>query len=234
MRFIKKGQEPQFFAEWKAKENDDWKPVYSNLQKPEKPKVLDALLEEQGYTCCYCGMSITKDISHIEHLQPQNEKNPDLSKDKDLALAIDFSNLLASCGFSDKSKMSASEYKDFLHCLEHCGCKRGNEPLAVSPLQPDCNGFFRYLYVDDELEIIPTKEPDKQQLATDTIKTLNLNYSRLMAMRGEAIKGSLEAIEGLTQEEIEIFIRTYEQPNQQAFSFAIAYILKQFLPPRLP
>ena len=50
-------------------------------------------------------------------------------------------------------------------------------------------------------------------------------------MRGEAIKGSLEAIEGLTQEEIEIFIKSYEQPNQQAFSFAIAYILKQFLDP---
>ncbi|MFN5303916.1 MAG: hypothetical protein ACK5C9_15050 [Pseudanabaena sp.] len=110
--------------------------------------------------------------------------------------------------------------------MQHCGCKRGNEPLAVSPLQPDCNEYFRYLYVDDELEIIPTEEPDKQHLATDTIKTLNLNYSRLMAMRGEAIKGALEAIEGLTQEEIEIFIRSYEQTNQQAFSFAIAYILR--------
>ena len=44
----------------------------------------------------------------------------------------------------------------------------------------------------------------------------------------------LRKAKGLTQEEIEIFIRTYEQPNQQAFSFAIAYILKQFLPPRLP
>jgi uncharacterized protein (TIGR02646 family) len=227
MRYIKKGQEPQIFTDWKAKENDDWKPIYSNLQKPEKPIVHDALLEEQGYVCCYCGMSITSDISHIEHLQPQNEKDSD--KPKDLEMAIDFSNLLASCGFSEKYKISAPEYKDFLHCLQHCGCKRGNEPLAVSPLQPDCNEYFRYLYVDDELEIIPTEEPDKQQLATDTIKTLNLNYSRLMAMRGEAIKGSLEAIEGLTQEEIEIFIKSYEQPNQQAFSFAIAYILKQLL-----
>jgi hypothetical protein len=36
--------------------------------------------------------------------------------------------------------------------------------MAVSPLQPDCNEYFRYLYVDDELEIIPTEEPDKQQL----------------------------------------------------------------------
>ena len=226
MRYIKKEQEPQSFANWKALENDDWKPTYSTLRGQIKSDVHEALLKEQGYTCCYCGMSITKGISHIEHLQPQNEKDPDSSKD--LALAIDFNNLLASCGFSDKSKMSDPEYKNVLHCLQHCGCKRGNNSLAVSPLQPDCADFFRYDGGED-IEIRAVEDPDKKQFAVNTIETLNLNETRLMAMRGSAIKGALQAVEDLTQEEIELFIKSYEQPNRQAFSFAIAYILKQFL-----
>ncbi|WP_055075605.1 retron system putative HNH endonuclease [Pseudanabaena sp. 'Roaring Creek'] len=230
MRYIKKGQEPQSFTDWKSQENDDWKPTYKTLRGQIKAEVHDALLEEQSYTCCYCGMSITRNISHIEHLQPQNDKTPNLPKD--LALAIDFTNLLASCGIPEKSNL---EYEKILHCVYHCGIKKGNNLLAVHPLQPDCDVFFRYLLIPQgeeyDVEILPTEEPDKQQLAADTIKTLNLNYSKLIAMRGSAIKGALEAIEGLTQEEIEIFIKSYEQPNQQAFSFAIAYILKQFLDP---
>lgn len=227
MRYIKKGQEPQSFANWKALENDDWKPTYSTLRGQIKADVHEALLKEQGYTCCYCGMSITSDISHIEHLQPQNEKDSDLSKN--LSLAIDFSNLLASCGFSDKSKMSAPEYEKALHCLQHCGCKRGNKSLAVSPLQVDCADFFRYTGFG---EIRPAEDPDKHQAASETIQTLNLNYDNLVAMREEAIDQALQGLEELKAEDLEILIKSYEQPNQQAFSFAIAYILKQFLDPK--
>ncbi len=231
MRYIKKGQEPQSFTDWKSQENDDWQPTYKTLRGQIKAEVHDALLEEQGYICCYCGMSITRNISHIEHLQPQNDRDTNLPKD--LALAIDFTNLLASCGIPEKSNQ---EYEKILHCVYHCGIKKGNNLLPVNPLQPDCEVFFRYLPIlqgeEYDVEILPTEEPDKQQLAADTIKTLNLNYSKLTAMRGSAIKGALEAIEGLTQEEIERFIKSYEQPNKQAFSFAITYILKQFLDPK--
>jgi uncharacterized protein (TIGR02646 family) len=227
MRYIKKGQEPQSFANWKALENEDWKPTYSVLRGQIKADVHEALLKEQGYTCCYCGMSITSDISHIEHLQPQNEKDSDLSKN--LSLAIDFSNLLASCGFLDKSKMSAPEYEKALHCLQHCGCKRGNNPLSVLPLQVDCADFFRYT---GSGEIRPDENPDKHQAASETIQTLNLNYDNLVAMREEAIDQALHGLEELTAEDLEILIKSYEQPTQQAFSFAIAYFLKQFLDPK--
>ncbi len=61
MKHIKKNQEPEKFTNWKALENDDWKPSWDdNFQTPEKPVVHDALLKEQGYICCYCGMRITR------------------------------------------------------------------------------------------------------------------------------------------------------------------------------
>ncbi|MDX2254175.1 MAG: retron system putative HNH endonuclease [Pseudanabaenaceae cyanobacterium bins.39] len=184
MRYIKKGQEPTSFTEWKSQENDNWQPTYSDLRGQIKADVHDALLKEQGYTCCYCGMKINIDISHIEHLQPQNEKDPE--KAKNLELAIDFSNLLASCGFSEKYKISDPEqkYETVLHCLQHCGCKRGNNLLSVSPLQVDCADFFRYT---GSGEIRPTEDFDKKQAALETIHILNLNYGNLVAMREEAI-----------------------------------------------
>ncbi|CAN1212932.1 retron system putative HNH endonuclease [Tumidithrix helvetica PCC 7403] len=213
MRYIRKGQEPPSFSDWKAQENDDWKPTFNTLRGKIKSAVHDALLSEQGYTCCYCGMSITKNISHIEHLKPQ-------SKYKDLAL--DFKNLLASCGISETF---SAEYENVHHCLEHCGIKKDNELLAVSPLQPDCAEFFRYT---GSGEIRPTEDSDRKQAALDSLETLNLNESRLKAMREEAIDGALQGIEELTSAELDLLIESYEQPNQQAFSFAIAYILKQF------
>ena len=229
MRYIKKGQEPQSFTDWKSQENDDWKPTYSVLRGRIKADVHEALLKEQGYTCCYCGMKIDIDISHIEHLQPQNEKDPE--QPKNLALAIDFSNLLASCGFSEKYKISDSEqkYETVLHCLQHCGCKGGNNPLSVSPLQVDCADFFRYT---GSGEIRPAEDPDKKKAASETIQTLNLNYDNLVAMREEAIDQAVQGLEELTVEDLEILIQSYEQPNRQAFSFAITYILKQFLAPQ--
>jgi len=52
MRYIKKGQEPQSFTDWKSQENDDWKQTYSDLRGQIKAEVHKALLKEQGYTCC--------------------------------------------------------------------------------------------------------------------------------------------------------------------------------------
>lgn len=48
-------------------------------------------------------------------------------------------------------------------------------------------------------------------------------------MREEAIDQAIQGLEELTVEDLEILIQSYEKPNQQAFSFAIAYILKQFI-----
>lgn len=88
MKYIKKCEEPEEFSNWKALENDNWKPSWDNFQVPQKPAVHDALLREQGYICCYCGMRITRDGSHIEHLKPRSAYPH---------LALEYTNLMASC-----------------------------------------------------------------------------------------------------------------------------------------
>ena len=215
MKYIKKGEEPESFKAWKAlaKTTPNW--GYSYLQNPEKRELHDALLREQGYICCYCGMRITRESSHIEHLKPQSTPDPDLS--------VEYTNLLASCQREREPRKPI-----------HCGVAKDNwydENLMVSPLNSSCIDFF--IYTDDG-QILAGDIPDKKDAATETIKRLRLDISKLTAMREEVIKNLLADIDidELTDEEKQKLVQGFDQPDAngqyQEFCGAIAYILNQY------
>ena len=215
MKYIKKGEEPESFKAWKAiaKTTPNW--GYSYLQNPEKRELHEALLREQGYICCYCGMRVTRESSHIEHLKPQSTPDPDLS--------VEYTNLLASCQREREPRKPI-----------HCGVAKDNwydENLMVSPLKPNCIGFF--IYTDDG-QILDTDIPDKKAAAATTIKRLCLNIPKLTAMREEVIKNLLADIDvfTLTDEEKQKLLQGFEQPDAngryEEFCAAIAYILQQY------
>jgi len=215
MLYIKKGEEPESFKTWKAlaKTTPNW--GYSYLQNPEKRELHEALIREQGYICCYCGMRITRESSHIEHLKPQSTPDPDLS--------VEYTNLLASCQREREPRKPI-----------HCGVAKDNwydENLMVSPLNSDCTDFF--IYTEDG-QIIAGDIPDKKDAATETIKRLRLDISKLNNMREEVIKNLLADIDidKLTDEERQKLVQGFEQADAkgqyQEFCGAIAYILKQY------
>jgi uncharacterized protein (TIGR02646 family) len=233
MRYINKGEEPESFTTWKALANEDWTPTYDDLRGQEKTDLYNALLREQGFICCYCGMRITRDLSdigedtsvvnrdtcHIEHLKPQSIY-PEL--------ALEYKNLLASC----QAERNQAERNQVPPPPVRCGYKKGDwydENLIVSPLDANCVDYFRY---SASGEILPTDAPDKQAAAKTTIEKLGLDIDKLRAMRNEAIDGALLAIEGLTDEEIQLFAQGLEQLNDkgkyQPFCFVSAYILNQY------
>ncbi len=213
MRYIRKGDEPEILANLKALANEDWKPTYEDDCRGEvKTQLHKALLQEQGYICCYCGMAITKENSHIEHLKPRSIYPK---------LALEYRNLLASCQRDREPREP-----------QHCGVKKDkwyDEQLMVSPLDENCASFFRYAASG---EILPTDELDKQQAAKTTIEKLGLGIAKLRLMRSAAIDGALLAIEGLTDEETLLFAQGYEKPDTngqyEEFCVAIAYILNQY------
>ncbi|MDB9375103.1 retron system putative HNH endonuclease [Nodularia sphaerocarpa] len=215
MKYIKKNQEPEKFSSWKALENDDWKPSWDdNFQAPEKPIVHDALLQEQGYICCYCGMRITRKNSHIEHLQPRSAY-PDL--------ALEYTNFIASC---------QGESEEPPPIPVHCGHKKKywyDERLMVSPLETICADFFRY---PASGEILPTDNPGKKAAAETTIEKLALNIGKLQNMRKVAIDAALLGIEDLTDAEIQQLSQGYEQMDSNGqytpFCAAIIYLLKNY------
>lgn len=215
MKYIKKGEEPEKFAAWKALANDDWQPSWdNNFQAPEKPIVHDALLKEQGYICCYCGMRITKATSHIEHLKPRsNYPN----------LALEYTNLIASC---------QGESEEPPPVPVHCGHQKKywyDEKLMVSPLETNCGNFFKYLASG---EILATDELDKKDAAQTTIEKLALNISKLQNMRRMAVEAILLDIDELTETEIQQLVQGYEQLDVNGqytqFCAAIAYLLKNY------
>jgi len=217
MKYICKAEEPEKFKTWKNLENEDWKPSWKNFQAPEKTLVHEALLQEQGYICCYCGRSISKQSSHIEHLKPRTSYPEE---------ALSYTNLLASC------QVEKSE-TDPIPVPVHCGHKKGDwydENLMVSPLERSCFEFFRY---SGSGEILPSKEEDKESSATATISRLGLNIDKLKAMRRGVIDGILQNIEELTDIEIQNLVRHYSSPNvdgQYTQGCAvIVYILNQYL-----
>ncbi|MBE9198812.1 MULTISPECIES: retron system putative HNH endonuclease [unclassified Nodularia (in: cyanobacteria)] len=215
MKYIKKNQEPEQFSSWKALENDDWKPSWDdNFQAPEKPVVHDALLKEQGYICCYCGMAVTRATSHIEHLQPRSTY-PDLS--------LEYTNLIASC---------QGESTEPPPVPVHCGHQKKywyDEHLMVSPLKINCADFFHY---PASGEILPTNDPEKTAAAKTTIEKLALNINKLQNMRKLAIDAALLGIEDLTDAEIQQLVKGYDQIDSHGqytpFCAAIIYFLKNY------
>lgn len=222
MRFICKTSQPDSFTEWKGRGNQDWQPNWNNFQKPEKLAVHEALLKDQGYTCCYCGQRITLTNSHIEHLRPK-KNYPELS--------LEYSNLLSSCpGYTEDPNRQPNVTR---RPQEFCGPKKDDWydlKLTVSPLMPDCAEYFRYTALG---EIMTAESPDKQAAAKETIEKLGLNHSKLRISREKAIEGILDDIEQLQSEEIQRLIDAYDQPNQDheliPFCAAITYILKSFI-----
>ena len=215
MKYIQKQKEPSSLTAWNRKQaKKDSISNWSSFTKSVKNEVYQSLLEEQGYICCYCGISISRKNCHIEHYRPK-------SKYQDLT--FEYTNLIASCQGEDEIKPTRPV---------HCGHKKTNwfdEEFMLSPLKPDCASYFRYSGAGD---ILPANDPKKETAAETTIEHLALNINKLRKMRRIAVDAVLEAIEGLNNEEIEQLAKGYQKVDSQGkntpFVGAIAYFLDQF------
>ncbi|MCC5808693.1 MAG: TIGR02646 family protein [Opitutales bacterium] len=185
MKHIAKQVEPSAFADWKARVNQDWQPTYDDLRGAPKIAVKAALMEEQGYICCYCERRLTDEDSHIEHFKPQSDHSVD---------PLDYSNLLCSC--QDQIKKGEPR---------HCGNLKDHwfDPvLLISPLDGDCENRFSFT---GDGRIVPATVSDPA--AVETIKRLGLDIPKLNALRAQAIEPFLD--ESLTVEELRGFVSGY-------------------------
>jgi len=210
MKRIIKNPEPQEFLDWKALENEEWKPTYGGLQNPEKENLHKALLTEQGEICCYCNRRIELNDSHIEHLRPQNYPGKLYNH-----LALDYQNLLSSCQRDGKKGEP-----------RHCGVLKADwfeEPSFISPLEADCESKFGFT-VDGQ--IFPTNEQDKASI--ETISRLGLKIDKLKAGRNRAIEGFL--LPDLTAKEVAQLISGLSSRDSNnrfhEFCTALLYVLK--------
>lgn len=184
MKYIVKGPEPDVFADWKALASPDWTPTYEDLRGKEKNAVKTALMQEQGYLCCYCERQLSDDDSHIEHFKPQHLADVD---------PLEYANLLCSCQKRLDKGMPM-----------HCGNLKGDwfdAQLLVSPMSPDSEERFTYTA---DGRILP-RQDDAAALAT--IQHLGLDIPKLISMRSAAISPFLD--DDLSNEELSRFVDGY-------------------------
>lgn len=67
MRFISKSEEPDELTAFRKKRGVSY-PLFTENQ-PLYQQVKGQLLNDQKGLCCYCGIRIAADSSHIEHLR---------------------------------------------------------------------------------------------------------------------------------------------------------------------
>lgn len=243
--------EPSWFAQWRQRNVPvPARPAaWAHFQKTKTRKRLHVhLLAEQGFVCCYCGVRLaappahtartqTDETSHIEHVEPKSgpSGNP--------ARALDYDNLLVSCGGLSKSGPRS-----------HCGhAKRDwyDPQRFVSPLDLVCATAF---VCEAEGTILPA-DGDPGGAAGETVRRLGLNCDSLRDRRAQAIaqfvtgfpepdsvamaefaaacdEGLLRATYGLTQQDVASLVDACQHPDghgrHTSFGSEIASVLLRY------
>lgn len=141
-----------------------------------KQTVIDSLLAEQYYLCCYSELRADQEGLgyHIEHIENKSQTPP---------RTFDYRNLAASAlgSTNDLQAFKAQGQEVFGgHALgkqQACDTNR-----FVSCHQPDCQRFFAYL---SDGRVVPAQalNAEEQDRAQYTIDTLNLNSPYLITRR---------------------------------------------------
>ncbi|REG32826.1 uncharacterized protein (TIGR02646 family) [Archangium gephyra] len=208
MRPIIKGAEPAEFAAWKKRRATHKQPPWDSTEEDwlkAKSQVKEALLNEQGFVCCYCEQRIEYSNAHIEHLESRHTAPKRV---------FDHANLLASC-----TKKS------------HCGSLKGSKALRVHPLMPDCREHFVFT---SNGNVRPTDNPARRSVAEEAITVLGLGISTLNAQRKSAITGFTQALNGMDPEQAREALSRIDTRDEQGQNRPFASAILSVFSPRPP
>ena len=167
MKHINKGAEPRELRDWINNQPlEDGQRININYDDMPKKPVKKRLLEDQGWLCCYTGLRIEEEDSHIEHIKPQAIC--------DRYEKIAYNNLLAAYpGDKKYPGFGATEKKNWY-----------NTDFFINPLKKLCETCFAF---DMEGRIRPT-DGAQRAAAQETIKRLRLGHYTLEQMRKDVIE----------------------------------------------
>lgn len=167
MKYIKKGTEPTSLKYHRSQPFAD----YDNYK--EKDDLRNAILEEQGYLCCYCMQRIRiKEGELLEHKMKIEHWKPQSLYDH---LQLDYKNLFGAC-LGNKGQPKH---------LEHCDTKKGDELITINPTDPVCEAWVKY---SSSGEI----SSDEMRINNDLNITLNLNVETLVKNRKRVLDEALK------------------------------------------
>jgi uncharacterized protein (TIGR02646 family) len=135
------------------------------------------LLKEQGFLCCYIGILIDADNSHVEHLKPYS-----LCKQQGQYEDVSYLNLLAAYPGRDYQDEDTNRQNKKCPFGAHAKDDWYDLLNFVSPLNNDCEQRFKF-YQSGKVEAT-----NNQDIAAQTtIEKLVLNHEQLKDLRKAAI-----------------------------------------------
>lgn len=148
----------------------------------DKRHVRDALLEDQGFLCCYCMRRIDPDKHQvrIEHHQCQSS-----ASERDL----DWDNLLVACSGARKLRGRAKDdaaARKVPRPQQSCDRRKGDDAITLNPLTPNVDAIQ---YLNDG-----RMQHSDPQLQEDLEERLNLNVEFLVSGRLDAREELIERL----------------------------------------
>ncbi|WP_295856698.1 retron system putative HNH endonuclease [uncultured Oscillibacter sp.] len=217
MKRIVKGKEPSDFTAWKEqfRQAHGKEPEYKDFRMtPEWKNLIQTLLKEQGYICCYCMQRIYGEDSHIEHFVPRDIKNTDPHSMRASDVELNYGNLFESCN---------GEHWDWSHCGRFKD--RESDPILLSPAQEDIEERFCY-GLDGSIDAVHADD----SAAMSTIRILNLNDTVLKRHRRTAIFTALKNADPKSSNEalIDSYSRQDESGMFAPYCMAVIWALREF------
>lgn len=196
MKFIHKGKEPKAWKAYRETEGVEFRAI-DELQ--------NALLEDQGYLCCYCMSQINKENMKVEHWKPRRYTS----------FIFDFDNLFAAC--------KGDFCTDF-----HCDTKKADDEITIHPadLKNDCEKIIDYSLATGKLTY-----PEAYQNEIEV--TLNLNNKILISNRLAALDAVLSVLKAkkfnksFIEKQIEKFENTNSAGKFQPYCQIILKLLRK-------
>lgn len=161
MKHILKSTEPVAWKNWCKTPGAGFRAI---------PELKEALLNEQGYICCYCMKRIDAHTMDVEHWQTQTAR-PELR--------MAYTNLMASC-------VPPTVFEGEEH--EHCNRKRDSLPLGINPLDRLANCDETISYNSKDGKVVCT------DFQNDLDNILNLNCKPLMRNRKGVIDATVQVM----------------------------------------
>lgn len=167
----------------------------------DKQKILERLLEDQYFLCCYS--ELRADLRpplgyHIEHIE---------NKSQAPQRTFDWANLAGSALDSERGlSFLANERKqsngEEINFGGHASGKQNSVDMAqfISIRDPDCASYFRYIS-DGKIRPNLRKNPADQARAAYTIQLLNLNSPFLVVLRRQLWDDLTDLIIGHEQQD---------------------------------
>lgn len=163
---IRKRQEPKSWSEYRLSTPG------ANFDAAPKADLRKALLEEQGYICCYCMGRIEESSTRIEHRRP---------REKYINEQFDYRNLMAAC-------LGGEGFESIRH---HCDKRKHNHEISLDPTDStkDIERKLRYREASGEID---SDDPDVRH---DLTEILGLNLEHLKLARREILDGFKKGFE---------------------------------------